>query len=103
MKQFIVVLRGLDPRIHVFVSTAPKAWMPTDRSPWAEGARVRPGQDENWGSDFSPLIAPRFPRTAPHRAGIVQGALQYIKSRHSPDRGRSVASPARRRRNIALL
>jgi hypothetical protein len=26
-KRFTVVLRGPDPRIHVFVSTAPKAWM----------------------------------------------------------------------------
>jgi hypothetical protein len=38
-------------------------------SPWAEGPRTKPAQDENWGSDFPPFLAPRFPQTALHGRG----------------------------------
>jgi len=40
----IVVLRGLVPRIHVFIR-APKGVDAHGSSPWAEGPRVKPGQD----------------------------------------------------------
>src|SRR6266849_1619336 len=49
-KRFSVVLRGLDPRIHVFVSTAQGV-----------DGRAKPGQDENWAAISLPSSPQDFP------------------------------------------
>jgi hypothetical protein len=46
-----------------------KAWMPTDRSPWAEGPRHKAGQRRNWGCDVPPFIASRVSPDSPAPRG----------------------------------
>src|SRR5262249_19171174 len=66
-----IVLRGLVPRIHVFVSAA-QGVDAHGSSPWAEGPRHKAGQDEIGGAMFPPSSLRYFPRTAP-REGANAG------------------------------
>jgi hypothetical protein len=64
--QLKVVLRGLDPRIHVFFSLE------------AVGGQDKPGQDETRRADFVPYRAARFAEIAVR--AIFQGVLVTIVS-----------------------
>jgi len=76
-------------RVSTSLFARSKAWMPTDRSPSAEGPRHKAGQRRNWGCDVPPFIAARSSPDSPAASGEREGpANREGEGQQATDLGR---------------